>query len=74
MTASNPSAGQPSGAVKHTRTGNCWASEVIYGCRKCGSAAMEIPACDVCHKHEAPRGLCEECPPCPVCDKEAREA
>ena len=55
---------------KHTRTGNCWAAEVIYGCRKCGSPALEVPACDVCHKHDEPRGSCEECARCAVCDDE----
>ena len=50
-----------SGRPKHTRTGNCTA--VAFSCPECGDAML----CDVCHKHDAPRGECKKCPPCLAC-------
>ena len=37
----------------HTRTGNCW----------------KRTRCDVCMKHQEPRGSCAKCPPCKPCDR-----
>jgi hypothetical protein len=51
--------------VKHSLKGNCWTPSAIYDCRRCGS-----DFCDVCHKHDEPRGLCSVCPPCKACDKD----
>jgi len=46
--------------------GNCWTPSVIYDCYKCGYNEL----CDVCHKHDAPRGSCPECPRCETCERE----
>lgn len=43
--------------------GNCIDNAVIYSCRECRKGNL----CDVCHKHDMPRGECKTCPPCPVC-------
>jgi len=53
----------------HSLSGNCWASPVpcIDGCQR-GAV------CDVCHKHDEPRGECSECGPCKVCETETKEA
>ena len=36
-----------------------------HRCRQCGRGNF----CDVCHKHDAPRGECKKCPPCLACAK-----
>ena len=46
---------------QHVRSGNCSAN--VYNCRACGTETV----CDVCHKHDEPRGECSVCPPCPGC-------
>ena len=53
--------------IEHTRTGNCTEPTfaLIYRCRQCGRGNF----CDVCHKHDAPRGECKKCPPCPACGR-----
>jgi hypothetical protein len=53
--------------VNHNNKGNCWSPDAIYDCSRCGSD----DACDVCHKHDEPRGECSVCPPCAKCDAEA---
>lgn len=45
----------------HRHNGNCF--EKSYNCHKCGKGEL----CDVCHKHEQPRGDCYECDPCFFC-------
>jgi len=55
-------------ADRHNRKGNCWTQSVVFGCKECGDAM-----CDVCHKHDEPRGDCLSCPGCPVCDKERED-
>jgi hypothetical protein len=47
--------------ITHTKTGNCFLK--AYECRACGKGNY----CDVCHKHECPRGDCEECDKCLAC-------
>ena len=39
--------------------GNDWSEDAVYNCKKCGAGNL----CDVCHKHDNPRGECDECPP-----------
>ena len=46
----------------HNLDGNCW--ERTYTCLHCGEGNL----CDVCHKHDVPRGECDECSACPACD------
>lgn len=41
--------------------GNSWDEKVVYACKECGIGNL----CDVCHRHEMPRGECDECPPEP---------
>jgi hypothetical protein len=48
--------------IVHTNDGNCFAK--AYDCPECGADNL----CDVCHEHEYPRGDCEECAPCPLCE------
>lgn len=52
---------------QHTKGGNCWDPSVIYDCTECGGEF-----CDVCHKHDRPRGQCETCPVCKPCWSEAK--
>lgn len=54
-------------ADRHTKTGNCW--DCATECILCGVGLL----CDVCHVHCEPRGDCETCDDCLVCetDKEA---
>ena len=40
-------------------TGNSWDPKIVYHCKECGEGVL----CDVCHRHQMPRGSCEECPP-----------
>lgn len=49
-------------------TGNCWDPKRIHDCKRCGGEL-----CDVCHKHDEPRGSCSVCPPCPKCDEDVKE-
>jgi hypothetical protein len=51
---------------QHNLQGNCW--HTPYSCAKCGGEL-----CDVCHKHDEPRGECTECPPCKGCEYEDAE-
>lgn len=53
---------------KHNRKGNCWDVSIIYDCKRCH---LPEEVCDVCHKHDEPRGNCGECPRCAVCDEGA---
>ena len=56
--------------LKHIKSsGNCTDDAVTCSCRKCGKGNV----CDVCHKHDEPRGSCSECPPCPKCDRDAAQ-
>ena len=48
----------------HDKRGNCFESALVFGCDKCGHGNL----CDVCHKHDQPRGDCDECPLCPLCE------
>ena len=48
---------------RHNRLGNCWNEAKVYACRKCGKGNL----CDVCHKHDMPRGCCHLCEPCATC-------
>jgi hypothetical protein len=58
-------------AVKrHNNKGNCWATRIVYACRRCGNGEL----CDVCHTHEAPRGTCKKCPDCPACVEDMTRA
>ena len=52
--------------AKHNKQGNCWENKLVYSCDECG----EDNLCDVCHKHDQPRGSCEECDHCVACDQE----
>jgi len=52
----------PSPSV-HNFNGNCWARVAVYLCKICGEGNL----CDVCHKHNEPRGTCLECPTCLAC-------
>ena len=45
----------------HLSNGNSWDPGVVYQCRECGVGNL----CDVCHRHEQPRGECDQCPPVP---------
>lgn len=47
----------------HTNNGNC--ATGIYSCSLCGKDGT---ACDVCHKHQEPRGDCSQCKKCPECN------
>lgn len=51
---------------KHSHTGNCW--HRADRCAKCGEGVL----CDVCHKHDEPRGDCETCNRCSRCDEAAK--
>lgn len=46
-------------ARSHNKRGNC---DKVYD--------RNNDYVDVCEKHEAIRGDCEECPRCPACDEE----
>lgn len=48
---------------QHDRRGNCFQHSAVYECDECGHGVM----CDVCHRHDEPRGECEDCPSCPKC-------
>ena len=54
------------GDLAHSKNGNCF--EGSYSCRRCGIGNL----CDVCHKHDEPRGECSTCEPCKVCEKELK--
>jgi len=47
---------------EHTNSGNCW--KFSKKCKECGEEVL----CDVCHEHSLPRGDCDECPRCLLCD------
>ncbi len=49
--------GAPVYGARHTHTGNCW-------------DALNQPDYDVCMLHEQPRGNCDACIQCPLCDAE----
>jgi hypothetical protein len=49
--------------LSHNHLGNCW--DAPYSCSKCGGEL-----CDVCHKHDEPRGECSMCAECPECAAE----
>lgn len=51
----------------HNHKGNCW--DRAFSCSKCGNGEF----CDVCHKHDEPRGECSECPVCSECKREYDE-
>lgn len=46
----------------HNREGNCW--DEAFECSECGGHL-----CDVCHEHDQPRGDCDMCPPCGMCEQ-----
>jgi hypothetical protein len=48
----------------HAKNGNCWVN--ARKCKLCGVDNL----CDVCHKHDMPRGDCDECVECPACNQE----
>jgi len=50
--------------MKHNKKGNCWDNS--YKCKECGTGEL----CDVCHLHDSPKGECDECVKCELCDKE----
>lgn len=52
---------------KHLLNGNCW--ENAYKCKKCGIGEL----CDVCHKHDWPRGNCQICERCEQCLKDIKD-
>lgn len=49
---------------KHNLKGNCWDNKVAYPKKLNGDLN------DICDKHESPRGDCDECPRCDLCDQE----
>lgn len=51
----------------HALSGNCWHKRAAYECGTCGVGEM----CDVCHRHDEPRGDCSGCARCAPCDAEA---
>lgn len=52
--------------VSRTGTGNCW--HASRSCKQCGVGNL----CDVCHKHDQPRGECEDCIECKACEQESK--
>ena len=66
----NAKAAAESLPLVHTKTGNCWATAVIYQCKPCASHLLYNPACGTCHDHNQPRGLCKICLPCRRCEAE----
>jgi len=50
--------------ARHTFGGNCRQVDMVYLCKACGIGNL----CDVCHKHDEPRGDCDKCQPCPTCE------
>jgi hypothetical protein len=54
---------KPSRLPRHNRLGNCTLDEMA--CDECGHDNI----CDVCHKHDEPRGECSQCNPCLACIK-----
>ncbi len=52
----------PEGPREHNHLGNCWDETKVYACRRCGKGNL----CDVCHKHDVPRGSCFTCLACPA--------
>ena len=51
-------------AKRHNKRGNCWDDAVVRSCRRCGTDST----CDVCHRHDEPRGDCSDCRRCEACD------
>jgi hypothetical protein len=56
--------------LPHNKKGNCW--DNAYRCSAIGCRRGEL--CDVCHRHDEPRGRCTEGPRCKTCDAEESDA